>query len=101
LDARELSVWTRDAGTRGNSRSGRGWTRDASVWTRDASGAVEGGGNAFAADAGYTDVSLKPDVRWDTDASLTVRYDPRLRVFTNEERVGRVDVRYLPNDGAP
>ncbi len=58
-------------------------------------------GNAFSADAGHTDVPLKLDVRWDTDEAVTVRYDPRLRVFTNEARVGRVQVRYVQDEGAP
>ncbi|WP_041448035.1 hypothetical protein [Anaeromyxobacter sp. Fw109-5] len=58
-------------------------------------------GNAFSADAGYSDAPLKLEVHWDSDQALTVRHDPRLRLFQNEAKVGPIGLRYVAAESAP
>ncbi|WP_242338359.1 MULTISPECIES: hypothetical protein [Anaeromyxobacter] len=58
-------------------------------------------GNAFIADAGDTGARLTVGVRWDSDDTLRVNYDSRLRLFRNEAKVRRVDVKYVPVTGTP
>jgi hypothetical protein len=53
-------------------------------------------GNALTADAGHLDLPLKVTAMWETDNTLRLAYDARLRTFRKEPSIGGVTVVYAP-----
>jgi hypothetical protein len=55
-----------------------------------------GGGNAFTADSGHAPLPLRVEAEWESDRTLRLTHDPRLRTFTRETDVSGVTLVHLP-----
>ncbi len=60
-----------------------------------------GAGNVFTADTNHKDIALHVTATWLSPKALRIEYDPRLRTFRREDRVGEVNITYLPRQSNP
>ena len=51
-------------------------------------------GNAFIADTGHADLPLQVTTTWESDRTLRLTYDTRLRIFLKERAVRDVKLLY-------